>query len=195
MRSTEEQAIAVAIIDLMHGVVYREAQEHSWAALDRHSAAVRDHFAAIGVNVIVDDAEGYAYLRSLEQDGEEPLPRLVRRRSLTYNVSLLLVLLRKRLVEFETVGGEGKLVLSRDQIAEMMRVFLAGSTNEARVLDRIDQTVKQVTDLGFLRPLRGQPHQWEVRRVLKAYVDAQILSDLAGKLQEYAETTGAPVDE
>ena len=187
MRSAEEQAIAVTIIDLMRGVVYRESQEDVWAALDRHGAAVRDHFATIGVGVIVDDTEGYAYLQSQEPDDDaDPLPRLVRRRSLTYNVSLLLVLLRKRLVEFETTGGEGKLVLSRDQIVEMLRVFFAESTNEARVMDRVDQTVKQVADLGFVRPLRGQPNLWEVRRVLKAYVDAQILADFAGKLREYA---------
>ena len=191
MRSAEEHAVAVAIIDLMRGVVYRESQEDVWAALDRHGGAVRDHFATVGVGVVVDDTEGYAYLKSLEQDDDaEPLPRLVRRRSLTFNVSLLLVLLRKRLVEFETTGGEGKLVLSRDQIVEMLRVFLAESTNEARVLDRVDHTVKQVADLGFVRPLRGQQHQWEVRRVLKAYVDAQTLSDFAGKLSQYAAATG-----
>jgi hypothetical protein len=191
VRSAGEHAIAVAIIDLMRGVVYRESQEDTWAALDRHGAAVRDHFATIGVGVVVDDTEGYAYLHSLEPDDDDadPLPRLVRRRSLTYNVSVLLVLLRKRLVEFETTGGEGKLVLSRDQIVEMLRVFLAESTNEARVIDRVDYTVKQVAELGFLRPLRGQPNHWEVLRVLKAYVDAQILSDFAGKLREYTDAT------
>jgi hypothetical protein len=190
VRSAEEHAIAVAIIDLMRGVVYRESQEESWSAIDRHAGAVRDHFATIGVGVVVDDAEGYAYLHSDDADDDnEPLPRLVRRRSLTYNVSLLLVLLRKRLVEFETTGGEGKLVLTRDQVVEMLRVFLADSTNEARVVDRVDATVKQVVDLGFIRPLRGRPNHWEVRRVLKAYVDAQVLSDLAGKLHEYAATT------
>lgn len=188
MRSAEEQAVAVAIIELMRGVVYRESQEDSWAALDRHGAAVRDHFATIGVGVVVDHAEGYAYLQSQEPDDDaEPLPRLVRRRSLTYNVSLLLVLLRRRLVEFETTGAEGQLVLTRDQVVEMLHVFLEESNNEARVLDRIDATVKQVADLGFLRQLRGQPNHWEVRRVLKAYVDAQVLSDFAGKLREYAE--------
>ena len=196
MRSAEEHAIAVAIIDLMRGVVYREFQEDVWAALARHGAPVRDHFATIGVGVVVDDTEGYAYLHSLEPDDDaDPLPRLVRRRSLTYNVSLLLVLLRKRLVEFETTGGEGKLVLTRDQIVEMLRVFLAESTNEARVIDRVDHTVKQVTELGFVRPLRGQPNHWEVRRVLKAYVDAQVLSDLAGKLREYTEANGDATDD
>ena len=172
----------------MRGVVYRESREDAWNTVNRHGAAVRDHFGTIGVDVVIDDAEGYAYLRSQEEsEAAEPLPRLVRRRSLTYHVSLLLVLLRKRLVEFETTGSEGKLVLSRDQIVEMLRVFLADSTNEARVIDRVDTTLKQVAELGFLRQLRRQQDQWEVRRILKAYVDAQLLADYAGKLREYAD--------
>jgi hypothetical protein len=187
MRTPEEHAVAAAIIHLMRGVVYREQDEPTWTALGRHAPPVRDHFAAIGVDVIVDDAEGYAYLQSrADADGEEPLPRLVARRTLTYNVSLLLVLLRKRLVEFESAGGEGKLVLSRDQIVEMLRLFLAESTNEARVIDQADSTIRRAAELGFLRQLRGRTDQWEVRRILKAYVDAQTLSDFAGKLADYA---------
>jgi hypothetical protein len=197
VRTAEEQAVATAIIELMRGVVYREHSEGTWGTLDRHAGLVRDHFEAIGVEVVVDETEGYAYLRSQEEDADaEPLPRLVKRRSLTYNVSLLLVLLRKRLVEFETTGSEGKLVLSRESIVEMLRVFLGDSTNEARVIDRVDTTIKQVADLGFLRQLRGQPDHWEVRRILKAYVDGQTLSDYAGKLREYSQSTsGAAADE
>jgi hypothetical protein len=190
VRSPEEHAVAAAIIQLMRGVVYREHDEQAWTALDRHGPAVRDHFAAVGVDVIVDDTEGYAYLKTRpEADGEEPLPRLVIRRTLTYNLSLLLVLLRKRLVEFETSGTDGQLVLSRDQIVEMLRLFLAESTNEARVIDQVDTTIRRATELGFLRQLRGRADQWEVRRILKAYVDAQTLSDFAGKLAEYAGTS------
>lgn len=193
MRTAQEHAVATAVIELMRGVVYREQHEDSWGTLERHPAPVRDHFAAIGVDVVVDDSEGYAYLRSQEEDGDtEALPRLVKRRTLTYNVSLLLVLLRKRLVEWETTGSEGKLVLSKSQVLEMLRVFLPDSTDEARAIDRVDTTLKQAADLGFLRPLRGQQDSWEVRRILKAYVDAQTLSDYAGKLRDYAQTTGAP---
>jgi hypothetical protein len=187
MRAPEEHAVAAAIIQLMKGVVYREQDESTWTTLDRDAPAIRDHFATVGVDVIVDDMEGYAYLQTCpDVDGEEPLPRLVNRRTLTYNVSLLLVLLRKRLVEFETSGGEGKLVLSRDQIVEMLRLFLSQSTNEARVVDQVDTTIRRATELGFLRLLRGRTDHWEVRRILKAYVDAQTLSDFAGKLAEYA---------
>ncbi|MAU80540.1 MULTISPECIES: DUF4194 domain-containing protein [Gordonia] len=189
---TDERTVASAIIRLMQGVVYRESDEDTWGTLERSGAGVRDHFATIGVDVVVDDSEGYAYLRSRpEEEGDEPLPRLVRRRALTYNVSLLLVLLRKRLLEFEITGGEGRLVLSTEQIVEMLRLFQAESTNEARLVDQAETTIKKTVELGFLRQLRGQTDQWEVRRIIKAYIDAQTLSDFAGKLREYAGTARA----
>lgn len=184
---TDEHAIAGAIIRLMQGVVYRESDEDTWLVLERSGAGARDHFATIGVDVVVDEAEGYAYLRSRPEDeGGDALPRLVRRRALTYNVSLLLVLLRKRLVEFETTGGEGRLILSTDQMVEMLRLFQADSSNDARVVDQAETTIKRAAEFGFLRQLRGQSDHWEVRRILKAYVDAQTLSDFTAKLQEYA---------
>ncbi len=184
---SNERAVASAIIRLMQGVVYRESDEDTWITLERLGAGVRDHFATIGIDVVVDEAEGYAYLRSRPtEEGDEALPRLVRRRALTYNVSLLLVLLRKRLVEFETTGGEGRLVLTTDQIVEMLRLFQAESTNDARAVDQAETTIKKAVELGFLRQLRGQNDHWEVRRILKAYVDAQTLSDFAAKLREYA---------
>lgn len=196
MRSPEEHAVATAIIDLMRGVVYRETQEDSWVTLHRHAAAVEDHFATIGVVVVRDDAEGYAYLRSQEDDADSaPLPRLVHRRTLSYPVSLLLVLLRKRLVEFETSAGEGKLVLHRDQIVELLRVYLAESTNEARVVEQAESTLKKAGELGFVRQLRTAPDQWEVRRILKAYVDAATMSDWEAKLTEYAATHGGSADD
>ena len=103
----------------------------------------------------------------------------------------MLVLLRKRMVEFEATSGDGKLVLTRDQLIETLRVFQASSSNEARIVDQADRTIAQVAELGFLRELRGQPGAWEVRRILKAYIDAQTLSDFAARLALYAGQTDA----
>lgn len=184
---TDEYDTGAAIIRLMQGVVYKESDESTWQALGRFGPAVRDHFATIGLDVVIDDNEGFAYLVSRpDQEGEDPSPRLVRRRALTYQVSLLLVLLRKRLIEFETSSSDARLVLTTDQLVDLLRVFGTESTNEARLVDQAETTIRKAAELGFLRPLRGQRDQWEVRRILKAYVDAQTMSDFAGKLREYA---------
>lgn len=191
MRSPEEQATATAVIVLMRGVVYREQDESTWAALERHGAAIRDHFSDIAVDVVIDEVEGFAYLRAREDaEGEEALPRLIRRRSLTYQASLLAVLLRRRLAEFEATGGEGRLVLSQEQMGEMLSVFAKDTKNEARSQDQVSSVIRQLKDLGFVQELRGQSGAWEVKRVLKAYVDAQTLGDFEARLTEYARALG-----
>lgn len=188
MRTIDEHATATAIITLMRGVVYREKDEHAWAALERYRAAVSDHFADIGIDVIVDALEGYAYLSAKKEvDGEEPLPRLIRRRTLTYHSSLLAVLLRKRLAEFEASGSEGRLVLTKDEIVDMLTVFTRDSTNQARIVDGAARAISQLRDMGFMQELRGPTDEWEVKRVLKAYVDAETMGDFAELLKTYAE--------
>jgi Domain of unknown function (DUF4194) len=68
----------------------------------------------------------------------------------------------------------------------MMVMFMSTSTNEARTVDIVDRTIGKVVELGFLRRLPKQEEQFEVRRVLKAFVDGQWLSDLDTRLAEYA---------
>lgn len=184
---TQQHAVSSAIIKLMRDVVYREHDEICWSTLSRSPGPVRDHFAAIGVDLVIDDAEGYAYLKSRPvSDDELPLPQLIHRRSLSYPVSLLLILLRKRLVEFETTEASGRLVLTTTEIVDILRVFQQESTNDARLVDRAEATIRRAVDLGFLAALKGQTGTWEVRRILKAYVDAETLQDFESKLREYA---------
>lgn len=185
-RAAPERAVAVSAIRLMQGVVYQETD--AWDDLVRHQGAVRDHFAVVGLEVVIDDDEGYAYLRTADTpEGEDALPRVIRRRSLTYADSLLLVLLRKRLAEFESAGDPGQLVLTHDEIVEMIQLFLARSTDEAREAHQVDASVNRLVGMGFLRQLKDRKGTWEVRRILKAYVDAETLSDFSAKLAEYAE--------
>ena len=119
------------------------------------------------------------------QEDEAELPRLVPRRQLGYQVSLLLALLRKKLVEFDAASGDTRLILSRDEIAEIMRLFLSDTANQVRLLERIDTSINRVVEMGFLRKLRGTSDRFEVRRLLKAFVDGQWLAELDGRLKIY----------
>ena len=81
----------------------------------------------LGLELALDESEGYAFLRARQENEDEgvtKLPRLVARRPLTFPVSLLLALLRKKLAEFDAGGGDTRLVLTRDQLVELVRVFL-----------------------------------------------------------------------
>jgi len=188
----EEDRFGPTLITLFQGVLYREAGAASWQALLDLQARVRDYAGVIGLELILDEAEGYAYLRQRPQAPDAPeLPRLTPRRPLSFPVSLLLVLLRRKLAEFDASGGDTRLVVSRDDIANHMRLFLPDTANEARLFDRMETHLNKVVELGFLRRLRGQEGQYEVRRILKAFVDAQWLDDFAARLDSYARHAAA----
>ncbi|MEX0618616.1 MAG: DUF4194 domain-containing protein [Pseudohongiellaceae bacterium] len=182
------------VTHLMRGVQYRENNGEYWTSLLRLQHRVRDYVAVLGLDLVVDEAEGYAFLRSHntedENDGGDSIPRLVARRPLSFNVSLILALLRKKLAEFDAGGGETRLVLSRDEVAELVRVFLPETSNEVRLIDQIDTHLKKIVELGFLRRLKSTTGQnvptYEVCRILKAFVDAQWLADFDDKLAAYA---------
>ena len=141
----------------------------------------------MGLVVVIDEAEGYSFLRSRPvEDDEQAVPRLIARRSFSFPVSLLLALLRKRLAQFDADNSDTRLILSRDQIVELIRVFLPSNSNDARLVDQIDTQLTKVVELGFLRRLPGEDNLFEVRRILKAFVDAQWLSDFSERLAEYA---------
>jgi Domain of unknown function (DUF4194) len=189
-----EPDLPLAVTQLMKGVVYRDTHERAWRHLLQLQPQVRDHVAVLGLQVVIDESEGYAFCRQRPSDEEredrdddsEPLPRLIPRRPLSFHVSLLLALLRKKLAEFDAQGGDTRLMLTRDQIAEMMRVFLPVTSNEVRLADKIDAHLAKAVDLGFLRPAKNAEPVYEVRRILKAFVDGQWLAEFDTKLAQYA---------
>ena len=186
------------MVRLLKGVLYRDEDERLWASLLRLQAPVREQAAVLLLDLFLDEAEGYAFLKSRpepdESDGAPRPPRLVARRPLSYPVSLMLALLRKRMAECDAGGGDTRLVLSRDEIAELMRVFLPDGANEARLMDQMDATISKVVDLGFLRRLKTaagsgpDSGHYEVRRILKAFVDAQWLAEFDARLEVYRST-------
>jgi hypothetical protein len=181
------QELSAVVVPLLKGVIYQEENPGLWSTLLSLQASVRDYVAVLGLELMLDEAEGYAFLRSLPDDEEvaSTNPRLVARRQLSYPVSLLLALLRKKLAEHDAGGGDTRLILSRDEVVELIRIFLPDGSNEVKLIDQVDAILNRIAELGFIRRLRGQGDVVEVRRIIKAFVDAQWLSDFDERLTEY----------
>lgn len=183
-----EPELSSAVIPLMKGAVYRDTHDRAWRHLLELQPQVRDYVGVMGMQVVIDEAEGYAFLqqRPVDPDDADPPPRLIPRHALSFHVSLLLALLRKKLAEFDAQGSDTRLILTRAQITEMIRVFLPATSNEARLADKIDEHIGKVVRLGFLRPVKNADQSYEVRRILKAFIDGQWLADFDARLAEYA---------
>jgi Domain of unknown function (DUF4194) len=196
-----DQDLSTVLVSLLKGVIYRDENERLWSIMLRHQIRVREYVEVVGLELILDEAEGFAFLKSrpaLEEDEALRMPRLVARRPLSFMVSLLLALLRKKLAEFDATGGETRLVLSREEILDLVAVFLPQNTNEARQLDQMDVHINKIIELGFLRRLRSTEiagGAFEVRRILKAFVDAQWMSDFDARLESYRRHAIGDVEE
>lgn len=180
--------LSALVIALLKGVIYEESDSLLWAALLKLQVRVRDYVAVMGLELVLDESEGYAFLRSKHPVEDDVTPRLMARRQLSFPVSLLLALLRRRLAEFDARGSDTRLILTRDEIAELVRVFLPEGSNETRLINQLDAHLKKIIDLGFLRQLKPQftgDNSFEVRRILKAFVDAQWLVDFDRRLEQY----------
>lgn len=188
---TAADQFSFVIVTLMKGVLYRDDDPSSWQSLLAMQPRAHDFVGVLGLELLVDDGEGFAYLRQRQEivstgaSAAGVPPRLVARRPLSYPVSMLLALLRKRLMEADALSGDTRLIVSAEELVSMMHLFLPQSTNEARATDRLESTINKVVDLGFLRPLQGQAGHYEVRRILKAFVNAEWLNSFNERLAEY----------
>ena len=203
-----EPALSGVVIPLLKGIIYQENDPPLWGRLVALEARVRDYVRVLDLELVLDEGEGYAFLRSREttadaQPGagaEARVPRLYPRRPLSFQLSLMLALLRKKLAEFDASGGDARLVLTRDEFTEMLRVFLPPKANDARLTDQIETQLNKIAELGFIHKLKSgagasQPAAYEVRRILKAFVDAQWLADFDARLAAYRQHIETPTDE
>lgn len=182
----EQASLSEPLIALFKGVLYRDDQPALWQSLLRLEARAREYVAVLGLELMLDEAEGFAYLRQQPAaEGEKELPRLIPRRQLTYSVSLLLALLRKKLAEHDASGGDPRLILTKEQVVEAVRIFLPDTGDEVRLQNRIEADLNKVVELGFVRRLKGQEDSFEVRRILASFVDAQWLAEFEQRLAEY----------
>jgi hypothetical protein len=187
--------ISRPLVALMKGVVFKDKDPALWHLLEEGQMAVREYVRVLGLELILDIAEGYAWLATREPEEEEdPLPRLVGRRQLSYPVSLIIALLRKKMAEQDAAGEDPRLILSVEEITDMVRVFLPASGNEARMVDQINTHLNKIADLGFIRRLKGEKDKIEVIRILKAFVDAQWLNELEDRLKQYQDHLADDMD-
>jgi len=177
----------VAITLLLKGLFYKSDNVKAWDELIESShGAIVDYFEVIGLEVVCDESEGYAYLQNKVYEDDMPRPpRLIRSRELSYKVSLLCVLLRKKVADFDMQNEDTKAIITDEDIKEQILLFLPDKTNEVKTLKEIDTSIKKVVELGFLRKLKNQEHTYEIKRSIKAFVDAQWLSDFAVRLDAY----------
>ncbi len=180
---------APVLVRLFQGVVYDEDKK-VWNDLVAFQHQVRKYFAMIGVDLHLNEQEGFAYLSQPEEiEGESvKVPRLTRRMPLTYEVTLLLVILREALEEFDMQNTDSrKLFITNNELKDRIELFFEDKVDKIKLLDRFDTYINNVVELGFLKEVqvRGFDDKlktYEVRRIIKAKINSEKLEEIKAKL-------------
>lgn len=159
--------------------IYRE-DTALWEPLRAERDAVAHYFRQIGQELVIDESEGYAFLRQVEAAAGETVPRIGRRQPLSYAATLLLVCLRGEMLRFDAAPGDStRLVFTKSELRELAAQFLRESNNQVRDLGSLDAAIRRLEELGFLRPLGSPEAQtFEVMRILKARLGAAELEEV-----------------
>lgn len=193
----EDVKVSRALIALMRGIVFKNRQFDIWETVVAERIRISDYVQKLGLRLIIDEVDSYAYLK---QADVADIPRLVPRHQLSYPVSLLLVVLRRSMGEYDAANGDSRLILSREDIVEKMRGFFQPKSNEIKFVDEVERYIQKVVELGFLRPLRDNDGVYEIEPILRGFVTANWLNEFSSRLTEYAdgyagsESAGAEIE-
>ena len=190
--NSKEYEFSQAVILLMKGAIQRDEQQKLWNIIMEQQAKISDYVAKLGLFLIVDKTAGYAFLR---QDDNTELPRLVNRHQLGYGLSILLIMLRKGLGEFDSINGSSYLLMTRKDIQLKLKSFYPSITNETRYINEIDRNIRRAMELGFLREVPGDSDTFEVRELIRSFVTAQWLKDFDDRLQDYMDYSARNADD
>ena len=190
---------SIAAVRLLQGVVYAD-DARAWNIVLSSQSHLESYFGRLGLLLIVDEPEGLAYLRQAAEDelleGYEQLPKLFRKTRLSYDATLLCVLLREELRRFEEedVHNE-RCVVEISMLFDQWTTFFPGQGDQVRQRRDLSQAINKLDELGFIKKFNDEPETWEIRRILKARLPAAELEDLKEQLLRAAAQRHTAEDE
>ena len=207
-----EKPWSAAAIRLLRGPVYRKQEKkETWNTLITYKSSLDEYFGVLGLRVFLETEDGYAFLeevgerleKGMEDETEEMeaevktnLPHLIRKTPLSYQASMLCVLLRYEIEKFETSQSEADCVIMRkSEIAALYRSFTKDRADEVKQMKNLDRTLKTLSDLTYLftgpdtfsQGEISDDSEFELSPILKARIDTDFMKELLSKMKRSAE--------
>ncbi len=181
-----------AIVKLLKGIV--EHNDSVWNDILCYQADIQEYISVIGLDLIVKKDEGFAFVKQAILDDEKTI-NLVSRRPLRFEVSVVLIVLRQMLEEFEMNPADSQSdekYVTPAQIKEEVELFLPEKFNQVKFMQDLDSYISKVADLGFLVTTRQSETsvepRYKIHRIIKEKITLDDLVEFKNKLNNYDTT-------
>lgn len=187
------------LIKLLKGPV-EYLEKNNWEKLLLHKSELQNFLLPLGLTLVLEEEDGYAFVKHASSEEEDAGVSWIQRRTLTYEESIMLVLLREMMAEFET--GEAttrELIRKRREIKEYAELFFKENASRVKFLKEIDRLIDKAEEFGFL--YREEQHEipdeqrFRICKIIKARISTEVLDDFYLQLQQAKEYINEPVQE
>jgi hypothetical protein len=192
MNAQEEhiKPYSAAIVRLLKGVVERNSG--IWETIVMYQSEIQEYIAVIGLELILKKDEGFAFVKQTESDSGDTLG-LVTRRQIGFEVSLVLVVLRQILEEFDSNPIEthsSEKFVTDAEIKDEVELFLPEKYNRVKFMKELSGYVKKAEELGFLKEAGTKENEtkYRIHRIIKEKITLDMLQEFKDKLQNHVQS-------
>jgi hypothetical protein len=178
-------------IKLLKGPI-EYVEKSSWEKLMQYKVELTTFLQQLGLSLVLDEQDGYAYVKHLQTEEEENPVTWIQRRSLTYEESVMLVLLREMMAEFEVGEATNReLIKKRREIKEYAELFFKENASRVKFLKEIDRLIDKAEENGFLDKTEqhdlADEQKFRIKKIIKAKVNSEELDLFYQQLQQIKE--------
>jgi hypothetical protein len=179
-----------AIVRILKGTVGRTAGV--WDDIIAYQTEIQDYISVIGLELIVKKEEGFAFVKQVELEDGATL-NLISRRQIGFETSIVLVVLRQVLEEFDSNPTETQSFekfITNTEIKEEVELFLPDKYNKVKFIKDLDRYINHARELGYLieKSQKDNEIKYQIHRIIKEKLTLDDLQEFKNKLQEYVES-------
>ena len=181
------QPYSRAVVRLLKGTV--ERNNSVWDDIITYQTEIQNYINVIGLELIVKKDDGFAFVKQVELDEGNTL-NLVSRRQIGFEISIVLVVLRQILEEFDSNPIETQSFdkfITNTEIKDEVELFLPEKFNRVKFIKELDNYVKKAVEFGFLVETKRNNIEvrYKIHRIIKEKITLDDLQEFKTKLQEY----------
>ena len=179
-----------AIVKLLKSPVERNSSV--WNDVVNYQLEIQEFISQIGLELILKKEEGFAFVKQFE-DSEGNTLGLITRRQIGFETSIILVVLRQSLEEFDNNPTQFQVAekfITDTEIKEELELFLQEGYNRLRFLKDLDKYIKNVVELGYLKEISKKDIEtkYQIQRIIKEKITLDILQEFKIKIQDYVKS-------
>jgi hypothetical protein len=163
-----------------------------WEKLLQYKTELSGFLQQLGLALVLDEEDGYAYIKHLQTEEDDTTVSWIQRRPLTYDESILLVLLREMMAEFETGDATTReLVKKRRELKEFAEIFFKENASRVKFMKEMDRLIDKTAENGFLDLMEdndiADEQRFRIKKIIKAKIDSEVLDAFHEQLQQHRQ--------